>query len=657
MNMKHIVLQISIMLLPLTAFSQDNSWSFASYPDFHSGDWDLREDLKPDAFSDQHKVIADIASFNPEFLLLTGDMIGGMWLNNEQLRKKYGAEEDLKEFIHSCAGICYEGVNSRFAEHGLKVYGCVGDHEVGDQNWEVNSIKSLAVRYFKEAFASAYTLGSNGESLFTGLIGAVPQRPAGTPYENTSYAFIHKNVMVVTVDIFTQDSPFISLHPVRGTVYPDITGDHQKWLDDVLDAGNKIDSVDFIIVQSHFPVLLPVRKHQTSHMTVLNEEESDFWNILKKHKVDVYLAGEVHALTPSIDNQSGIIQIVHGSFNNYPNPLLNYLITEVSDDKLTICSREKKYENDFQFQSTGQLVIDKTSGEKVISSSGALTPVDREGLLVHYGFEDPDPVDRISNTGSFGPGILYGNNSGLKITDGIIGQGVEFPAGAEAYSKSFGVNPFHADMARTFACWIKTGSSEKMTLITTGKGTFTLRLDKGLPTIVADDNTITVSDGENTLNDNKWHHIAVTFPGKGHILKDICLYVDGKKRDLKASIGNAGLNTSPDGFFIIGSSGDMKSDFFVGSMDEVSAWSSALTESMIRVLYNSAATQEEKYDAASIDSLFRIFRAKGKGKALGGQTWSYYSDLEGDPGTFMKTRNRVNSLVLGQEGEGLKVDN
>jgi hypothetical protein len=75
------------------------------------------------------------------------------------------------------------------------------------------------------------------------------------------------------------------------------------------------------------------------------------------------------------------------------------------------------------------------------------------------------------------------------------------------------------------------------------------------------------------------------------------------------------------------------------------------------VLHNSAATQEEKYDAASLDSLFRIFRAKGKGKALDGKTWSFSSDLEGDPGTFIKTRNRVNSLVLGQEGEGLEVDN
>jgi hypothetical protein len=655
--MRRLLIIINLIILSLAGQSQSFTWTFASYPDFHSGDWDLRENLKPDAFSDQHKVIADIASFNPEFLLLTGDMIGGMWLNNEQLRKKYGAEEDLKKFIHSCAGICYDGVNSRFAEHGLKVYGCVGDHEVGDQNWEVNSIKSLAVRYFKESFADAYTLGSKGESLFNGSVGAVPQRPVGTPYENTSYAFIHRNVMVVTVDIFTQDSPFVSLHPVRGSVYPDITGDHKKWLDDILTAGNQIDSVDFIIVQSHFPVLLPVRKHQTSHMTVVNEEESAFWNILKKHKVDVYLAGEVHALTPSIDDQSGIIQIVHGSFNNFPNPLLNYLITEVSDDKLTIRSREKKYENDFQFQTTGQLVIDKTSGEKVISSSGVLTPVDREGLLVHYGFEDPAPATRIENTGLFGPKILYGNSYNVKYTDGIIGQGIEFPDGAKAYSKSFGVNPFHGDMARTFACWIKTGSSERMILMTTGSGTFTLQLDNGLPELVAGADTIKLTGRVNTLNDNKWHHIAVTFPGKGHALKDICFYVDGEKHPGKTLNSDAGLNTSPDGFFIIGSSSDMKSDFFVGSMDEVSAWSSALTESMIRVLHNSAATQEEKYDAASLDSLFRIFRAKGKGKALDGKTWSFSSDLEGDPGTFIKTRNRVNSLVLGQEGEGLEVDN
>jgi hypothetical protein len=458
--------------------------------------------------------------------------------------------------------------------------------------------------------------------------------------------------MVVSVDIYTFESPTVLLDSVRGTVSLDITGAHRQWLDDVLSAGNTIDSVDFVVVQSHFPVMIPMRKHQTSHMTVLREEQSAFWKILKKNKVDLYYAGEVHALTPTIDKESGIIQIVHGSFIG--SPTHSFLINEVEGNKLTLYCREKKSETDYVYETTGTLVIDKTSGDKKVTSSGSLNPIDRKGLLIHYGFEDIEPFKRISNSGVFGPKLYYGNNTGLKTTAGVIGQGIEFPAGIEGYSKSFGINPFHADMARTFACWVKTSSADQMVLITTGNGSYTLGLKNGVPQLTANGN-IVVAEGKRTaVNDNLWHHIAVTYPGRGHSLSEIQFFIDGKLCKSIASEGKSMINTSPDGFIILGSKYDLKSDFFHGSMDDVCLWSSSLSEAMVKAVYSSVKLPDLKYNAAAMDSLFHLFREKTGLAEVSGKNWKFTGGLKGKPGTITKSGNGTWTMVLNSEGEGVK---
>jgi len=61
----------------------------------------------------------------------------------------------------------------------------------------------------------------DGNFKYTSLIGSAPSRPIGTSYENSSYAYIHRNTLIVTVDVLHQESPYAiigSLGTVTGAV-------------------------------------------------------------------------------------------------------------------------------------------------------------------------------------------------------------------------------------------------------------------------------------------------------------------------------------------------------------------------------------------------------------------------------------------------------
>ncbi|MFZ4102726.1 MAG: LamG domain-containing protein, partial [Sphingobacterium thalpophilum] len=68
-----------------------------------------------------------------------------------------------------------------------------------------------------------------------------------------------------------------------------------------------------------------------------------------------------------------------------------------------------------------------------------------------------------------------------------------------------------------------------------------------------------------TLNDNTWHHIAMTF--NSGVINGTLIYIDGVlKLTTTMTISNQG---DP---FIIGSSVDPYNQFFSGSIDDVRFW-------------------------------------------------------------------------------------
>jgi len=59
----------------------------------------------------------------------------------------------------------------------------------------------------------------------------------------------------------------------------------------------------------------------------------DFWKTLAKYNVDLYLCGEVHAITCTLAD--GVWQVAHGSLFGY-NTSSNYLVAQVTPARIAL---------------------------------------------------------------------------------------------------------------------------------------------------------------------------------------------------------------------------------------------------------------------------------------------------------------------------------
>lgn len=141
----------------------------------------------------------------------------------------------------------------------------------------------------------------NGEYIYKDMkLGNTFLTPYGSPFQYTSFAHVHKNVLFVTLNVFEQlTSPLFQKKSGgiggNGVVTVDVDGYHLKWLEEILRKGRNDPSIKHIIVQGHVPLIEPVRRSSLSSMTFDRQEESNFWKLLVNYGVDIYLAGEVHA--------------------------------------------------------------------------------------------------------------------------------------------------------------------------------------------------------------------------------------------------------------------------------------------------------------------------------------------------------------------------
>ena len=62
----------------------------------------------------------------------------------------------------------------------------------------------------------------------------------------------------------------------------------------------------------------------------------------------------------------------------------------------------------FEFESTGQMIIDKSSGTKEITATGRLEPMDMDRSLFHYSFDQEDLSQPVYNSGQFGSRLYKG---------------------------------------------------------------------------------------------------------------------------------------------------------------------------------------------------------------------------------------------------------
>jgi hypothetical protein len=415
--------------------------------------------------------------------------------------------------------------------------------------------------------------------------------------------------MFVTLDAFHQEHPDKNIGH-QGSVTGTVTGEHLEWLDRVLAEARKDAGIKHIFVQSHLPVIHPVRKVNSSGMMMDGGIESPLWKTLRKHKVDIYFAGEVHANTVTQDPGSGMIQLVsRGNFFS------NFQTVDIHDDRIEVVCYQQRVgssASDGEYSVSGRLMIDKSGPSPRIEGEGELAVLNPSARILHFDFEQTLPLrenpiaglsgrggrkdartlrgvtctELLPNRGAFGRqyNALTAN---VRECKGVLGKGGEFDE--QSRLGVFAMGPLQGRHAVSYALWLKTTSPENQILINTGsiwskniEGFFNLHLNNGTPEVVVSGTQRLVGDAK--INDGRWHHVAVSMPHDGCNLSEVQIVVDGEPvgtriegRDLQLDfnqavrLGIGGLNYSSEGF------NQLPILPFVGAMDEISIWTRSLT--------------------------------------------------------------------------------
>lgn len=277
------------------ASRDSEAWTFCSIPDFLNFDIEYPQEGWEDALG---FILDSIRAEDPGFVMVAGDLVMGHW---------GPAEAD----IEACAERYYPPWKQRFSAHDLKVYAALGDHEIGDNPWRGKKAKT--VPFYKEEFRKHLGMPLNG-----------PRHMQGT-----AFYWVHKNALFISVDVFEPGKSN------QGGIAAGVTGKQLEWFEDVLRKHRA--QVDHIVVMGHTPVLRPVRKFSSSGMLTVKGRNSAFWQTMKKYDVDIYICGEVHAVTCT--QEDGIQQVAHGSLIGRATEA-DYMVVTVRKDRLDLEIKE-----------------------------------------------------------------------------------------------------------------------------------------------------------------------------------------------------------------------------------------------------------------------------------------------------------------------------
>lgn len=338
---RRTLLALCASILPLKA-SEPKIWTFVSIPDFLNFDIEYPQKGWEDALG---FIMKSMKKEEPAFAMVAGDLVMGHW-------------GPTKDSINKWADRYYPQWTKRWADHDLKVYAALGDHEIGDNPWRGEQAK-LATHY-KDAFRRHLQMPLNGPDHMKG----------------TAFFWVHKNALFVSVDVFEKGKS------KQGEIAAGVTGKQLTWFENVLKTHR--DKVDHIIVMGHTPILRPVRKFSSSGMLTEQGPESAFWKTMAKYRVDLYLCGEVHAVT--CKQTDGIQQVSHGGLIGRTNKP-NYMVVTVHPDRLELNLKEIDLVNGtgrlWQEQKSkgpwDTLTIAKERKKRGFTSIGKITIVKQDG--------------------------------------------------------------------------------------------------------------------------------------------------------------------------------------------------------------------------------------------------------------------------------------
>ena len=284
----------------LSVFAEKPVFTFVSMPDFLNVDTDYPQPGWEDALS---YILDSVKAENPDFLLIPGDVVMGRWHHEQEMPHA--------ESIRMYAERYYPALQQRLQDKGLNYYIAVGDHELGDNPWRYPGAAENVALY-KQMFRDYFPMPRNG--------------PEG--YEGTAFYWVHKKVLFISVDVFEEGES------AQGVIRAGVTGKQLEWLEEVIQSHPDVTQV---VVMGHAPALGPVRKWATSGLQLVDGRESSLWKMLAKHKVQLYLCGEVHAITPT--QRDDVLQIAHGGLVGY-NTRQNYLVVHVYQGRLELELKE-----------------------------------------------------------------------------------------------------------------------------------------------------------------------------------------------------------------------------------------------------------------------------------------------------------------------------
>ena len=266
-------------------------------------------------------VLHEWSSMDPDALLVAGDLVEGHWAEDPQKARVFGPVRTTAEKLRAidlAAATYYPQWLSRIRQAGLDVYPAIGDHEYGDNPWP--RWKWPLIDTMRDEFSRRILGSTPGSPRFA-------DRPVGSPAEYTAYAFRPRpDVQVITLDVFdhTADGMHLRIDPVQ-----------LAWVIDVLKRA-RADGVTWTIAQGHVPIVGPNRTAQSSGLELERGAKSPLWQAFARYGLDVYLAGEAHAVTTTA--RDGIVQITHGGA--FHHALTNFLVADVYPDRIDFDLRD-----------------------------------------------------------------------------------------------------------------------------------------------------------------------------------------------------------------------------------------------------------------------------------------------------------------------------
>ena len=609
-------------------------WTIVSASDWHSAEGGVLSKGAANFERNQQserRLIAGTVACRPDVVLIAGDVGSGHWTRASL--KAAGAlkpGETIEQAIGRLGEKTYRAMKDNFAAAGVeRLFLCVGDHGLGDNDWPPGSERATSIPYHRATFGRSYNTDRQGKWLWPETVCGAAARPMGTKYRDTSFAVRHKNVLFVMVDIFRQDGPNDRLHPRHGSINPDLAGAHLAWFEKVLAAGRGDKAVRYVFVQAHTPALPPVRGQSSSMMMADKFGQSNLWRAMRTHRVDLCFAGEVHATTLTKDPLSDVVQLV--TDRNMPTKIT------VHADKLELQTFSRKLDPDGRplanpLHEEHKVTIDKRGGRTAfIGGKGVLKPLDTDAVFIHYPFDQLQPTpfgsakyDRpttVRNHGELNCTYDARTRNGWPV-EGKLGKGLTFSENGVVDVHGTGPFGFFDRTERTLAIWLRTTAGGKRNVFCAGSG---LKGNKwgggGFMDLVLADGKLLVrtSAGEAPiagppLNDGQWHHAALVVAPNARALADLRVYVDGARTPWAKGVDPTTKITARMGIYGISLGGSHRPVWkgrppndkfasFPGAIDDFAAWYRALTDAEVRALHDLADTKD--LNASQVDRLFR----------------------------------------------------